>query len=58
MEKYQFGFGCMRLPVTNADDPASCDYPLPEADCDPSVFRTVQQHREDGGKLFQPRCLL
>ena len=55
MEKYQFGFGCMRLPVTNADDPASFDYPLIEADCDPSVFRTVQQHREDGGKLRKRR---
>lgn len=30
MEKYQFGYGCMRLPVTNADDPASFDYPLIE----------------------------
>lgn len=26
MEKYQFGFGCMRLPVLDADDPASFDY--------------------------------
>lgn len=30
MKKYQFGYGCMRLPVTNADDPASFDYPLIE----------------------------
>ena len=30
MEKYQFGYGCMRLPVINADDPASFDYPLIE----------------------------
>ncbi len=28
MEKYQFGYGCMRLPVTNADDPASSDHGL------------------------------
>ena len=30
MEKYQFGYGCMRLPLLNADDPASFDYPLIE----------------------------
>ena len=30
MEKYQLGYGCMRLPVTNADDPVSFDYPLIE----------------------------
>ena len=30
MEKYQFGYGCMRLPVTSADDPTSFDYPLIE----------------------------
>ena len=26
MEKYQFGFGCMRLPLLNADDVASFDF--------------------------------
>lgn len=26
MEKYQFGFGCMRLPTLEKDDPASFDY--------------------------------
>lgn len=30
LEKCQFGFGCMCLPVTKADDPASFDYPLIE----------------------------
>ncbi len=30
MEKYQFGYGCMRLPLLNAEDPASFDYPLIE----------------------------
>ena len=26
MEKYQFAFGCMRLPLLNADDVASFDF--------------------------------
>ena len=26
MEKYQFGFGCMRLPLLNADDVTSFDF--------------------------------
>ncbi len=26
MEKHQFGFGCMRLPLLNADDVASFDF--------------------------------
>lgn len=30
MEKYQFGYGCMRLPLLKADDPVSFDYPLIE----------------------------
>lgn len=30
MENYQFGYGCMRLPLLNAEDPASFDYPLIE----------------------------
>ena len=30
MEKYQFGFGCMRLPLLNPDDLVSFDYPLIE----------------------------
>lgn len=30
MEKYQFGFGCMRLPLLDAADQLSVDYPLTE----------------------------
>ena len=30
MEKYQFGFGCMRLPLLNPDDLVSFDYPFIE----------------------------
>ncbi len=30
MEKNQFGYGCMRLPLLNAEDPVSFDYPLIE----------------------------
>ena len=41
MEKYQFGYGCMRLPVTNADDPASFDYPLIEKLFDTYMIRDL-----------------
>ena len=64
MEKYQFGFGCMRLPLLDAADQLSVDYPLTEKLIDTyleqgfNYFDTAYTYHEYHGEEMVKKVLV
>lgn len=64
MEKYQFGFGCMRLPLLDAADQLSVDYPLTEKLIDTyleqgfTYFDTAYTYHEYHGEEMVKKVLV